>query len=54
MEGPVLGSIFTVAGGTFPTDTGCLFMRDPFTDGIEVGGGPVTEVTEAMSTFTGL
>lgn len=51
MEVTVLGSTFTVAVGTLPTEIGGLFI--PFTDGIEVGAGPVTDVTGAISIFTG-
>lgn len=54
MDVIVVGSTFMVAVGTFPTETGCRLIIDPFTDGTEVGGGPVPEVTEAMSIFTGL
>lgn len=53
MELTVLGSTFTVAAGILPTEIGWRLVIDPFTDGIEVGGGPVTEVTGAMSIFTG-
>lgn len=54
MEVTGTGSTFTVAGATFPAGTGCRFGIDPLTDGIEVGGVPVTGVTETASTLTGL
>lgn len=47
----VVGSIFTVAGVTFPTIIGCRFTTDTLAGGREVGGDTETGRTGAVSTF---
>jgi len=57
IEVTVLGSTFTVAVGTGPTETGCRFWIGPLADDTGAGGCPVTGIdgaTVALSTFTGL